>query len=248
MCLLALFFRVAEDAPVVVGANREEDYARAGAPPRLHAGPVPFVAGTDPVAGGTWLGVNGHGLLAAVTNRPKSARPDQPRSRGLLVRDLLSCSTPKAAADLAASELGQGHYNGCNILVADSMDAVVLHAGDWLRVRPLPPGLHVLTNRDVNDVTDPRLAHALTWLGPRHPRSRAECLAALRELCGQTGDGGPPICLRGETHGTVSASLIALPFPPGRGTYLHAQGPPDRTPFADYSGLLGELLAPADGA
>src|SRR5207253_2764050 len=35
MCLLALFYRVVEDAPLVVGANREEAYARGGEPPRI---------------------------------------------------------------------------------------------------------------------------------------------------------------------------------------------------------------------
>ena len=30
MCLLALFYRVIEDAPIVAGANREEAYARGG--------------------------------------------------------------------------------------------------------------------------------------------------------------------------------------------------------------------------
>ena len=35
MCLLALFFRVAEDCPVVAGAIREEYFARGGEPPRL---------------------------------------------------------------------------------------------------------------------------------------------------------------------------------------------------------------------
>ena len=34
MCLLALFFRVVEDAAVVAGANREEHYQRGGEPPR----------------------------------------------------------------------------------------------------------------------------------------------------------------------------------------------------------------------
>src|SRR5262249_12732785 len=53
MCLLAVFFRVAEDAPVVVGANREEYFARGGEPPRLHAGPPPFVARTHPLGAGT---------------------------------------------------------------------------------------------------------------------------------------------------------------------------------------------------
>ena len=54
MCLLALFFRVVEDAPVVVGANREEIYRRGGEPPRILDGPVRALAGIDPAAGGTW--------------------------------------------------------------------------------------------------------------------------------------------------------------------------------------------------
>src|SRR3954447_20357315 len=89
MCLLALFYRAVGDAPVVVGANREEFYARGGLPPRLLGGRPAVLAGLDPAAGGTWLGVNEHGLLVALTNRPKSAVPPRPRSRGLLVRDLL---------------------------------------------------------------------------------------------------------------------------------------------------------------
>src|SRR5207244_694946 len=138
MCLLALFFRVVEDAPVVVGANREEAYARGGEPPQLLDGPCRAVGGRDPVAGGTWLGVNARGVLAAVTNRPRSEPPRQPRSRGLLVRDLLGCPTAAAAVDLASRELGNpDRYAGCNVLVADAERAVVLQAGDWLRVRPL---------------------------------------------------------------------------------------------------------------
>ena len=52
MCLVALLYRVVPGAPVVVGANREEAYARGGNPPRLLEDPVPALAGTDPVAGG----------------------------------------------------------------------------------------------------------------------------------------------------------------------------------------------------
>src|SRR3982751_2461325 len=110
MCLLAIFFRVAEDAPLVVGANREEAYARGGLPPQLLDGETRAVAGLDPVAGGTWLGVNEHGVLVAVTNRRKSDLPVQPRSRGLLVRDLLACPTAAAAAEQAGRELGTNHY------------------------------------------------------------------------------------------------------------------------------------------
>jgi uncharacterized protein with NRDE domain len=241
MCLLALFFRVVEDASVIVGANREEFYARGGEPPQVLDGTIRAVGGRDPVSGGTWLGVNANGIVVAVTNRLKSETPAKPRSRGLLVRDLLGCLAVKEATELAAQELGREAYAGCNILVADAESANVLHAGDWLRVRPLPPGLHVLTAQDVNDASDRRLGHALWWLSERRYGTAEHCMAALKELCGQTGNGDPPICFRKKDRGTVSSSVIALRQPLERGTYLHAQGPPDRTPYQDYSDLLRQI-------
>jgi hypothetical protein len=243
MCLLALFYRVVEEAPVVAGANREEAYARGGEPPQVLAGPCRAVAGLDPQAHGTWFGVNERGVLAAVTNRPRSQVPVQPRSRGLLVRDLLGCASARAAAELAAQELGRHRYAGCNILCADRESAQVIHGGDWLRVRPLPPGLHVLTSRDSNDARDPRIDYALGWLGDRPYLSAGECVAALQQLCAQSGNGYPPMCLHGDLGGTVSSSIVALRSPLARSAYLHAQGPPDSTAYADYSHLFEELAS-----
>jgi uncharacterized protein with NRDE domain len=176
-----------------------------------------------------------------LTNRPKTQLPPRPRSRGWLVRDLLACTSAAAAAERAASELEGNGYAGCNVLCADRHSAYVLHAGDWLRVRPLPPGLHVLTNHDVNDASDRRLGHALWWLGQRNYAGAISCIAALQELCAQKGNGDPPICLHGEKGGTVSSSIIALRAPLGQSTWLHAQGPPDRTPHADLSHLMRQL-------
>jgi uncharacterized protein with NRDE domain len=241
MCLLALFFRVVEDAAVVAGANREEYYRRGGEPPRLLEGPVRAVAGIDPVAGGTWFGVNEKGVLVAVTNRRKSETPSEPRSRGLLSRELLACPSAEAAVDGAIRALEQDRYAGCNFLCADAERAVVVHAGDWLRVRPLPPGLHVLTNRDVNDASDDRLNHALDWLGRRRYSTADQCVQALRELCAQHEPDDPPMCFRERERGTVSSSIVALRGTLMTSTYLHAQGPPDRTPYEDYSHLLRDM-------
>src|SRR5262249_6939887 len=130
MCLLVLMYRVVEDAPLIVGANREELYSRGGEPPQLLVGPGSAVGGRDPVSGGTWLGVNSRGVLVAVTNRPKSQPPERPRSRGLLVRDLLGCPTAKIAAEAAARELDRGNYAGCNVVCADADNVLVLHASD----------------------------------------------------------------------------------------------------------------------
>jgi hypothetical protein len=237
MCLVAVFFRVVDDAPVVVGANREEFYARGGEPPQLLPGSCRIIGGRDPTAGGTWLGVNEHGVLIAVTNRFKTKLPSQPRSRGLLARELLECASARQAVEQAVRALDGGPYAGCNFLIADHERAMAVHAGEWLHLSPLPAGIHVLTStRDVDDAADPRIEFSLSWLNRRKYASAAECLAALGPLCSYTG--APPICLHGDTRGTVSSSLIALRHPTGPAVYLHAQGPPDRTEYADYSLLL----------
>jgi uncharacterized protein with NRDE domain len=241
MCLLAIFFRAIHDTPLIIGANREEFYDRSGEPPQFLDGPVRGVGGRDPRAGGTWLGVNARGVVAAVTNRPLPSPPAKARSRGLLVRDLLGCISAKDAVALATRELDTGRYAGCNVLCADRERAVILEAAEWLRVRPLPPGLHVLANHDINDGSDPRVHYALEWLCQRDYATAKDAVQALQELCSQ-GDGEhPPICLHGDNRGTVSSSVLALRPALGRGTYLHAQGPPDRVPYEDYSGLLREL-------
>ena len=244
MCLFALFFRVVEDAAVVVGANREEVYRRGGDPPRLVDDGRVMVAGVDPVGGGTWLGVNTHGVVVAVTNRARSGVPPQPRSRGLLVRDLLACPTAAATAAQAARELEGDRYAGCNIVCLDRDRALVVMAGDWLRVRPLLPGIHVLANRDINDSMDLRVNHSRAWLSHREYGCARHCIAALQELCVQTGSEGPPICLHGSDRGTVSSSILALRQPLARSTFLHAQGAPDQTPYVDLSYLLRDLIAP----
>lgn len=243
MCLLAVLFRALSDAPLVVAANREEHYDRGGDPPRLHSSSCRYIAGTDPRAGGTWLGVNEHGLVIAITNRRRSQLPAEPRSRGLLARELLECRSAALAQARATAELTARPYAGCNLLCADRERAVVFQSADWLRVRPLPPGLHVLTNHDINDASDIRAAHALNWLGGRSLDSAAEAAVALRELCTQTGDAnGPAICLHGDKAGTVSSSILAITNEPRRSLYLHAQGSPDRVPYQDCSLLLRELL------
>src|SRR5262249_16964421 len=167
-----------------LGATAADSYERGGTPPQILPGSTRAVAGLDPTAGGTWFGVNEHGVLVSVTNRLKSDVPKQPRSRGMLVRELLGAPTAEAAVNQACRELGKNPYGGCNILCIDAERAVVVQAGDWLRVRPLPPGLHVLTNHDVNDGSDRRLGHALWWLSQRAYDTADDCIKALKELCG----------------------------------------------------------------
>ena len=243
MCILAILFRSVDNCPVLVAANREEYFDRPGTPPELWDERAAFLAGRDQRGGGTWLGVNAHGVLAAVTNRPKPPLP-APRSRGLLCRDLLACRTAREAHERALHELDRNSYAGCNVLVADAQGAYVVHAGELLRTCPLPPGLHVVTSHDLNDTSDARTAHALARLAHVPSRTIDECLAILPPLLsGHGGAGQPPICLHAPNRGTVSSVIIALPRPPGQPRWLHAQGPPCENPFSDFSKPLASLLS-----
>lgn len=244
MCLIVILHRVVDGAPLLIGANREEYFARGGEPPSLHRDPVPWVGGLDPVGGGTWLGVNRQGLLVAVTNRPRSRVPDARRSRGLLVRDLLQLPDASSAQAEAVRRLQTEAYDGCNLVILDGHQASVLHFGDWLRVLPLPPGVHVLANGDLNDEQDERVQHVQHWLHRRGCTSRADGVMALREVCAHAAPQFPPVCYRRDHRGTTSSSVLALPVRAenlDRATYFHSQGPPDVTPYQDHSYLFREL-------
>ncbi len=242
MCLLAILYRVIDDAPVILAANREEAYARGGTPLGLQSGPIPFIAGLDPLAGGTWFGVNAARLIVAVTNRGKTNVPARVRSRGLLVRDLLGLSSAREAARAATAALEREPYAGCNIVCADAESLWIVHAGDWLRIRSLAPGFHLLTNGDVNDPADPRITWVMQQLHEAPPRTSGEALLTLRQLASHTGPPAP-ICLRGAERSTVASTLLSLGAQRRSSRLLHADGPPDQVPYADRTDLLWELEA-----
>jgi hypothetical protein len=245
MCMLAVFFRTIDDCPVLVAANREEYYDRQGTEPQLWDGEPSFVAGRDPRAGGTWLGVNQHGVLIAITNRPKLRQPPQPRSRGLLCRDLLSSRTARAAHERALDEMDRDVYAGCNLLAIDAAGAYVVQAGEFLRSSPLPPGIHIVTAGGLNDTADERTEYAFDQLASPGPRTANEWLGKVHRLCGDHGDSThPPICLHAAGRGTVSSSIIAIPEDLRQARWLHAQGPPCSVAFNDFSSVLIELLGP----
>jgi uncharacterized protein with NRDE domain len=242
MCLLAIAYRAIDDAPIILAANREEAYARGGSPLALQNGPIPFIAGLDPLAGGTWLGINAARVFIAVTNRRKTRVPPQVRSRGLLVRDLLALSSAREAAHAAAAALASQPYAGCNIVCADAESLWVVHGGDWLRMRSLAPGFHLLTNGDVNDPADERINWINEQLHEAGPRTSEEVLSTLRRIAAHA---GPPIpvCLHECDRGTVASTLLCLGEQKRQGRLLHANGPPDQIPYVDHTDLLWELEA-----
>lgn len=93
--------------------NRDELRTRRPAlPPRVHetAGGRRYLAPVDEEGGGTWIGAAEHGLVLCLLNHYQAAELPaavQPRSRGLVIGELLDADDPASALErLAAIDLG----------------------------------------------------------------------------------------------------------------------------------------------
>ena len=76
MCTLVILRRPGHPWPVLIAANRDELKGRAAAAPARHWPERPqVIAGLDVEAGGSWLGLNDDGLIAAVMNRTGTLGP-----------------------------------------------------------------------------------------------------------------------------------------------------------------------------
>lgn len=239
VCTLALFFQTSATRPLLVAANRDEFYARPTEGPGVLATDPWVVGGRDRVAGGTWLGVNAHGLVAGLLNRRTTAAIDPSRrSRGMLCLDALRDSSVAAAAARVCDEPAE-RYNPFNLLLASREAACVIGNLSGAMVRQeLTAGVHLLTNLDINDSECPRIARSyglFTAVGHRVDATDIETLRT--ELRSVLADHGTPLdppagspldylCIHTEAYGTRSSTIILLESGPPRVRMWHAPGPP----------------------
>src|SRR5689334_11317830 len=107
MCTVVLLIRPNHAWPLLLAANRDEMLERAWDPPAAHWPEQPdLIAGRDRTGGGTWMGINRHGVVAAVLNRPGSLGPAAGKqSRGELpLLALAHSSAADAAAAIGATD------------------------------------------------------------------------------------------------------------------------------------------------
>jgi uncharacterized protein with NRDE domain len=249
VCLLIALFGTVPDVPLLIAANRDELYQRPADPITVLRDAQPRVlGGRDELAGGTWLAVNEHGLVAALTNQPTTARDPARRSRGELPLAFTAYPDAKTAVTEVCARLEPAAYNPCWMLVGDrqALFSVNLSGGHRARVEELPPGTYVLENaplrqpsakqqrvaRLVDAVQDQ--AHGLAEVlrdhqpaagpqpaGPGRPARPAELSAA---------------CVHTERYGTRSAMIVSVGLA-GLPRVSVAAGPPCVTPLLDVAGM-----------
>ena len=246
MCTVVLLRRPGKMWPLLIAANRDEMADRPWRPPARHWPDRPGVrGGLDLLGGGSWLGLNDAGVMAAVLNRYGTLGPATgKRSRGGLVLEALDHANAVEAAEALAG-LEPAAYRSFNLVIADAGRAFCLHHRDESGRQPvvvaeLPAGVSMITAFDVDDAADPRIRGGRprflaaaepdpdrsdwrdwrTALASREPADAADPRSAL---CFLTPSG----------FGTTSSALIALPSrEPGERRavqWLFAAGPPDRT-------------------
>ncbi|HEY3110168.1 MAG TPA: NRDE family protein [Chloroflexota bacterium] len=229
MCFILALLGHRADLPLVLAANRDEMRARPSRAPFRWPREAIW-AGRDEVAGGTWLGVNDRGLVAAVTNRRERTLDPSLPSRGRLCLGLLGRPSAEAAGLALADELAARRYNPFNLLCADARGGWV---ATWRGERSaLEPGAHLITNRgELDDRSLPAVARAFELLDAIDTAAPLDdLLLALGRLCADVA-GPDPICLLGGDRGTVSSSLIALDADGRLAAYWHADGPPAEAPY-----------------
>lgn len=166
MCLIVFAHDCHPNYRLVLAANRDEYYDRPTAPAAFWPEDEDVIAGRDLLLGGTWLGLNRTGRLAAVTNyRDPSRHLLKARSRGELVRDfLLGAISPEAY--LGEINKKSRLYNGFSLLVGDG--ASLWYYSNVEKIpRRLQPGIHGLSN------------HLLDTPWPKVERAKESLAAAL---------------------------------------------------------------------
>jgi uncharacterized protein with NRDE domain len=260
VCLLITLFQVVPDAPLVVGANRDERLDRPAVPVTVLRERDPrILGGRDLLAGGTWLAVNWWGVAAGLTNQPgANGRDPTKRSRGEL--PLACASHPTAAAAIAAlaADVDPAHYNPCWMLVGDrtALFSVAIGPGSPRpEIEELAPGLYVLENAPLRaasrkaSFTGKLVERALA---EQPDRGASATVAALRSVLGDHRPAVPEprtdaagrvwpaalsaACVHADGFGTRSSAIITVPAA-GRPAMLVADGRPCVTPMRDATAL-----------
>ena len=247
MCTLTLAWQVFDDAPVVVAANRDEALDRPADPPDVFRAAPLVIAPRDAEAGGTWIGVNEHGVFAGITNRWTEADLAGERSRGLLVAEALEMTSAADAAAHVERTTEKNEYDGFNLVVADAVDAIHLGWDGALSRTAFGPGVHVVVNvgfdesftlpSERRDLGEQQAENARAVRAALEPRSDETAEEWLERAGAVLGDHEYGVCVHGDGFGTRSSSLLSI----GEDTrYAFADGPPCRTSYEPV-GIEGQF-------
>ena len=240
MCSVVALLRPGHAWPVLIAANRDEKLDRAWDAPGPHW--PGLIGGRDRSGGGSWMAMGGHGVVAAILNRPGSLGPEAgKRSRGEL--PLIAAAAPSAEQGVGRiMALPAREWRPFNMVVADSGAAFFLRglgAGAPEAMR-LEAGVSMVTAHEPNDLESPRIRrHLPRFRATPPPEPDRQDWAGWEALLADRSQGEaglaealcvPPV----QGFGTVCASLVGLGAAGAR-LWRFCPHPPGTAPFADLT-------------
>jgi uncharacterized protein with NRDE domain len=195
MCLIVVAHRVTDEFPLVIAANRDEDYDRPTFPADFWPGEPNILGGRDALMGGSWLAITRAGRFAAVTNLTGAVKGLQSRSRGHLVSDFVrGGSTPEEYAHAIPVD----EYAGFHLLVGEIGGALAQVSES---AHTLEPGIHGLSNAPIG-MRWPKVEYAEEAM--RSALNGGMTIRALMKFLARR----PDIFIVGDRYGTRSATAI----------------------------------------
>ena len=204
-----------------------------------------MLGGRDEQSGGTWLAVNEDGVCAGLTNQPRGDLKDPTkRSRGELPLAAARCPTAAAGVDTLVRDFDSSDYNGAWLLVGDRTSLYFVDfTGAEVSAVQLPPGIHVLENRSV-DEPSPKVDFVRSAVGA--PASADAIVEAFRAVLTDhripEGDERPnaATCVHLDGFGTRSSCLVRVGATAGVPPRLWvADGPPCTAAVRGRLGVVG---------
>ncbi|MFN5916941.1 MAG: NRDE family protein, partial [Planctomycetota bacterium] len=196
-------------------------------------------------SGGTWLGVNQHGVFVGICNRRVFEPLGSNRSRGLLVKEVLKAPTSRLALERALEESRKHRFEAFNLVIADRDFGFAIHHDQEDEVIDLQPGLSIIGGRNLNDPRDERVQLAGRLLTLQNLDSPVKFLAVASKVFARTPNplARASMVIQGGDYGTVSSTLIALGPKPRDAIFQYSDGPANEARFEDYSPLLRDILS-----
>jgi uncharacterized protein with NRDE domain len=208
MCLLTIAHRASTRFPLVIAANRDEDYDRATHDAHFWNDAPDVLGGRDAVAGGSWLAVTRTGRFAAVTNLRGAER--QTRSRGALVRDFVVGEMTPADYPMRFMPYAD-QYAGFHFFAGEA-------GGELLYATPhssaiVEPGIHAVSNAPDGEVW-PKVGLAANEMQVALKMDDAESmmLVLMQFLALERGTGAveSEVFIKGDRYGTRASTVIVV--------------------------------------
>jgi uncharacterized protein with NRDE domain len=226
MCTLFFRHRPDDEYPLAILSNRDEQYARPSGGWEWRGSGREWFAPIDLEAGGTWIGLNRHAVVAALTNIFPGRTDEGFRSRGALVTDMLHLGRAADGPAAMASTMSQHAYNNFNLLVADPISAFVFSwAGAELETFDLQTGVYQVNN--------------IPFDGLRRPDSEAPNRIWIEEEEKSLTE-HPLVCRHGDGYGTRCSHKLLIHKDGVEGSRIwHLEGHPCEGQFQQVLGGPG---------